>query len=204
MGAYKYLNELWRKKQSEVMNFVLRLRAWEYRQLPVIHRCTRPSRIEKARRMGYRAKQGFVVYRVRVRRGGRKKQVRKGQVIGKPKNEGVNQLKNFRNHRAIAEERAGRRLGGLRVLSSYWVAQDATFKFFEVILVDPAHTAIRNDPRINWICNAVHKRRELRGLTAAGRQYRGLQVKGNKDNKKRPSQRANYLRRNAIKLRRYR
>ena len=204
MGAYRYLNELWRKKQTDVMGFVLRMRAWEYRQLPVIHRCTRPSRIEKARRLGYRAKQGYVVYRVRIRRGGRKKQVRKGQVIGKPKTQGVNQLKPYRNHRAIAEERVGRRIPGLRVLSSYWVAEDSTFKFFEVILVDPHHTAIKNDPRINWICDAVHKNRELRGLTAAGKKYRGLLVKGDKDNKRRPSRRANFLRRNAVKLRRFR
>lgn len=204
MGAYKYLNELWRKKQSDVMHFVLRMRAWEYRQLPVVHRCTKPSRVEKARRLGYRAKQGFVVYRIRIRRGGRKRQIRKGQVCGKPKNEGVNHLKAYRNLRSVAEERVGRKANALRVLSSYWVAEDATFKFFEVICVDPQHQAIRNDARINWICNDVHKKRELRGLTSAGKKYRGLKVRGNKDNKKRPSRRANYLRRNAVKLRRYR
>mmetsp|Transcript_21801 Transcript_21801/g.68811 ORF Transcript_21801/g.68811 Transcript_21801/m.68811 type:complete len:257 (+) Transcript_21801:101-871(+) len=44
MGAYKYLQELWRKKQSDVMRFLARLRTWEYRQLPAIHRCSRPSR----------------------------------------------------------------------------------------------------------------------------------------------------------------
>ena len=77
MGAYKYLEEIWKKKQSDLMRFVLRMRTWEYRQLPAIHRCSRPSRPEKARKMGYKAKQGFVVYRVRIRRGGRKKPVRK-------------------------------------------------------------------------------------------------------------------------------
>jgi len=29
------------------------------------------------------------------------------------------------------------------------------------------------DSRINWICNPVHKHRELRGLTSAGKKYRG-------------------------------
>ena len=79
MGAYKYIQEIWRKKQSDVMLFLLRLRCWEYRQLHVVHRCPRPSRPEKARRLGYKAKQGFVIYRIRVRRGGRK---RKGRLIG--------------------------------------------------------------------------------------------------------------------------
>ena len=58
MGAYKYLQELWKKKQSDVLSFIMRIRTWEYRQLPVIHRATRPSRPDKARRLGYKAKQG--------------------------------------------------------------------------------------------------------------------------------------------------
>ena len=67
------------------------------------------------------------------------------------------------------QERVGRRCGGLRVLNSYWVCEDSTYKFFEVILVDPFHKAVRRDPKANWICKPVHKHRELRGLTAAGR-----------------------------------
>jgi ribosomal protein L15E len=37
------------------------------------------------------------------------------------------------------QERVGRRCGGLRVLNSYWVAQDSTYKYYEVILMDPSH-----------------------------------------------------------------
>eukprot|EP00965_Chrysotila_dentata_P110109 3638348-Pleurochrysis_carterae.AAC.2 len=77
VGAFKYLQELWRKKQSDTIRFLLRVRCWEYRQLPVIHRASRPSRPDKARNLGYKAKQGFVIYRVRVRRGSRKKQLSK-------------------------------------------------------------------------------------------------------------------------------
>ena len=164
MGAYKYLEELWKKKQSDVMRFILRLRTWEYRQLAVIHRASRPSRPDKARRLGYKAKEGFVIYRTRVRRGGRKKPVSKGIVYGKPASQGVLQLKWKRNLRSLAEERVGRKLGGLRVLNSYWVGQDGTYKFYEVILVDPAHNGIRNDPKLNWITKPVNKHRELRGF----------------------------------------
>jgi large subunit ribosomal protein L15e len=77
MGAYKYVEELWKRKQSDVLRFLLRVRCWEYRQLPGLVRLTGPSRPDKARRLGYKAKQGFVVYRIRVRRGGRKKPVSK-------------------------------------------------------------------------------------------------------------------------------
>lgn len=57
LGAYTYVSELWRKKQSDVMRFLLRVRCWEYRQLPSIVRVTRPTRPDKARRLGYKAKQ---------------------------------------------------------------------------------------------------------------------------------------------------
>ncbi|KAB5526907.1 hypothetical protein DKX38_020754 [Salix brachista] len=202
--AYKYVSELWRKKQSDVMRFLQRVRCWEYRQHPSIVRVTHPTRPDKARRLGYKAKQGYVVYRIRVRRGGRKRPVPKGIVYGKPTNQGVTQLKFQRSKRSVAEERAGRKLGGLKVLNSYWINEDSTYKYFEVILVDAAHNAIRNDPRINWICNPVHKHRELRGLTSAGKKYRGLRGRGHLHHKARPSRRATWKRNQTLSLRRYR
>lgn len=204
MGAYKYLEELWRKKQSDVLRFLLRVRAWEYRQLPKIYRVNNPTRPDKARKLGYKAKQGYVVYRVAVRRGGRKKPVSKGIVYGKPKHQGIF-VTATRNLRSVAEERVGRRCGNLRVLNSYWVNQDATYKYFEVVAVDPSHNAIRNDARINWIVAPVHKHRELRGLTSAGKSYRGLRAKGHKRHALiGGSRRAAWTRRNTLSLRRYR
>ena len=205
MGAYKYLEELWRKKQSDLIRFVLRVRTWEYRQLPVIHKCSRSSRPDKARKLGYKRKQGYVIYRVRVRRGGRKRPVQKGCVYGKPRNSGrLRKIKKPRTHKSIGEERVGRKCSNLRVLSSYWVGQDASYKFYEVILVDPAHKAIRRDPRINWIVSPKHARRERRGLTTTGRKSRGMTQRGHKANKLRPSIRGSWKRRNTQRFWRYR
>lgn len=90
------------------------------------------------------------------------------------------------------------------MINSYWVAQDSTYKFYEVVLADPAHNAIRNDPKINWICDAVHKHRELRGLTSAGKKSRGL-GKGHKYSKTiGGSRRACWKRRNTLQLHRKR
>jgi large subunit ribosomal protein L15e len=204
MGAYKYLQELYKKKQSDMMRFLLRVRCWEYRQLNVIHRASRPSRPDKARRLGYKAKQGYVIYRIRVRRGNRKRPVAKGQTYGKPKTHGVNHLKFERSLRSVAEERVGRVCGNLRVLNSYCVNEDSTYKYFEVILVDPSHKAIRVDARINWIAKATHKHRELRGLTAAGKKSRGI-GKGHRFNKTiGGSSYASWKRRNTLSLKRYR
>merc|ERR1719389_1116013 len=204
MGAYKYLEEFWRKKQSDVVRFILRVRSWEYRQLPVIHKAQRPSRPDKARKLGYKRKQGYVVYRIRIRRGGRKRQVAKGCVYGKPVNQGINKLKFERTHKNVAEERVARKASNMRVLNSYWVGQDASFKFFEVILVDPSHKAIRRDPRINWICSQKMKHREMRGLTATGKKARGMNQKGHKAIKKRPSVRSDWKNRNTQVFWRYR
>ena len=190
MGAYKYLQELWRKKQSDVVRFIMRIRCWEYRQLASIHLVNRPSRLDKARALGFKQKQGYVIYRCSIRRGGRKRQVHKGAVFGKPVHQGINKQKKARSLRNLAEERVGRRCTNMRVLNSYWVGQDAAQKFFEVILVDPTHNAIRRDPRINWIVSEKHNRREIRGLTSAGKKYRGLRQKGYRAHNVRPSRRA--------------
>ena len=163
MGAFMYMNELWKQKSSDVMRYVLRVRAWEYRHQHTIVRLRRPSRPEKAHMLGYKSKQGYAVFRVRIRRGGRKRPVHKGITFGKPKTSGVIGLKLNMNNRAVAERRLGKQFGNLRVLNSYWVNQDSTFKWYEVIAVDPMHHAIRRDSRINWIVNAVHKHREQRG-----------------------------------------
>lgn len=103
MGAYRYIQELYRKKQSDVLRYLLRIRVWQFRQLTKLVRSPRPSRPDKARRLGFKAKQGFVIYRVRIRRGGRKRPVPKGCTYGKPKSHGVNELKPTRRLQSVAE-----------------------------------------------------------------------------------------------------
>jgi large subunit ribosomal protein L15e len=198
MGAFMYINELWKKKSSDVMHFVQRLRSWEYRHQHTITRCTKPTRPEKARMLGYKKKHGFSVFRVRVRRGNRKAPCHRGISAGKPKTAGVVGLKLQKNYKAVAEQRLGKKFGNLRVLNSYWVNNDSTFTWFEVICVDPMHQTIRNDPRVNWIVNAVHKHREQRSLTSAGRKHRGLMNKGHRASGIRPSVRAQWRRNNKM------
>jgi large subunit ribosomal protein L15e len=95
-----------------------------------------------------------------------------------------------KNIQRIAEERTAKRYPNLEVLNSYWVGEDGRQKYYEVILVDPHHPSIINDPKINWICEPQHKGRAFRGLTSAGRKGRGLYKKGVGAEKVRPSLRA--------------
>ena len=71
-------------------------------------------------------------------------------------------------------------------------------------MVDPAHKAIRRDPKINWLCKSVMKHRELRGLTSAGKSSRGI-GKGHGFSKTiGGSRRANWKRRQLVQLHRKR
>ena len=145
-----------------------RLIAW--RREEVVTRIERPTRLERARQVGYRAKQGFVLVRTRIRKGGRRRPtLHKGR---KPSKTGLVRYTTKQSLQAIAEKRVARHFSNLEVLNSYYVGEDGKNKFFEVILVDPSHPVIRSDTKINWIM--TQKRRVFRGLTAAGKRSRGL------------------------------
>jgi large subunit ribosomal protein L15e len=126
--------------------------------------------------LGYKAKQGYVVVRVRVRRGGwRRERPKAGR---RQKRMGVTKLKLAKSIKLIAEERAARRFPNLEVLNSYWVWEDGLHKWFEVIMVDPNHPVIKSDKNINWIADSAQHGRAFRGLTSSGKEIRGLHHKG--------------------------
>ncbi|MBS7621511.1 50S ribosomal protein L15e [Candidatus Bathyarchaeota archaeon] len=186
--AYKYIAEAWKKPEESFVDELMRKRLIEWRKEPAIVRVEKPTRLDRARKLGYKAKQGFIIVRVRVRRGGlRKQRPRSGR---RPKRMGVRKYKPAKSLRLIAEERAARKFPNLEVLNSYWVGEDGRFKWFEVIMVDPHHPAIKADKDINWICQRQHKGRVFRGLTSAGKKIRGLRKKGFGAEKARPSRKA--------------
>ncbi len=186
--AYKYIAKAWKKPEASFVEELMWQRAIEWRKQPTIHRIERPTRLDRARKLGYKAKQGFVVARVRVRRGGlRKTRPKAGR---RPKRMGVTKYKPAKSMRLIAEERAARKFPNLEVLNSYWVWEDGRFKWFEVIMVDPSHPVIKSDKDVNWICEGAHHGRAFRGLTSAGKEVRGLRHKGLGAEKIRPSRRA--------------
>lgn len=191
-SVYRYIAEQWKRPREGEMREIWRQRLIEWRCGPSIVRVERPTRLDRARSLGYRAKQGFVVVRVKVRKGSfRKRAIRKGR---RPKRMGIKKIKVGKNLQWIAEERAARKYPNLEVLNSYWVGEDGKQKFFEVIMVDPYHPVIKSDPKINWIVEAQHKRRVFRGLTSAGKKARGLRWKGKGAEKVRPSIRAHQRR----------
>ena len=183
--AYKYIAEAWAKPEKSYVDELMRQRRIEWRRQSVITRIDKPTRLDRARKLGYKAKQGFVMVRVRVRRSGmRKVRPKAGR---RPKRMGVEKFKLSKSMRLIAEERVARKFPNLQVLNSYWVGEDGVSKWFEVIMVDPHHPVIKSDENINWISQKQHNRRVFRSLTSAGKKVRGLRRRGRGAEKFRPS-----------------
>lgn len=175
-NMYGHMREAWKVPSEGDMKQLQWQRKIEYRHDNSFVRMEHPTRLDRARSLGYKAKQGYIVVRARVRRGSlRKHRINKGR---RAKRKGETKITVAKNLRQIAEERTGKRYPNMEVLNSYWVAQDGRHKYYEVILVDPHHPVIKSDPKINWICDPQHKSRVNRGLTSAGKKARGLHNKG--------------------------
>jgi large subunit ribosomal protein L15e len=185
--AYKYIAEEWSKPEKSFVEELMRQRLVEWRQQHTITRIDRPTRLDEARKLGYKAKQGFVLARVRVRRGGLRKQ--RPKAGRRPKRMGVKKFKPAKSLRLIAEERVEKKFPNLEVLNSYWVGEDGRSKWFEVIMVDPNHPVIKTDKDVGWITQKQHHGRVYRGLTSAGKKVRSLRRKGRGAEKFRPSRR---------------
>ena len=146
---YKYLRDAWNRPEESYIQDIMRDRAIIWRRQPSMIRIDKPTRLDRARAVGYKAKKGFVVVRARISRGGRRK---KRPTLGRrQKRMGVVKFTPSKSRRLMAEERVARKYPNLEVLNSYWVWQDGRHKWFEVILVDPHHPAIKSDKDVGWI-----------------------------------------------------
>ncbi len=187
-SMYAYIREAWKKPFDGDMGKLMWLRLQKWRREPAVVRIERPTRLDRARALGYKAKKGVIVVRVRIRRGGRR--ATRPNKRRKSKRQMVNRLTPKKSLQWIAEERANRKYPNMEVLNSYWVGEDGRYKWFEVILVDRNHPAILSDKDLSWISRK--RGRVFRGLTSAGRKSRGLRRKGRGAEKVRPSYRANF------------
>ncbi len=124
----------------------LRERAISWRKENAITRIEKPSRIQKARRLGYKAKQGIIVVRMRVGTGGmRRKRPRSGR---RPKHLGVTRIKADVSMKEVAERRVLERYPNMKLLGSYYLYKDGMHYWFEVILADPSHPRVSKDKEL--------------------------------------------------------
>lgn len=157
MGAYKYIAQtLQRQYKERDQAFRSKIMAW--RSGPAMAAVEYPSNLGRARRLGYKAKQGYAVVRIRVDKGRRTR----------PKPMGGRKHKNFyrfvqpgMSHQAMAEQRVNRAYRNMEVLNSYWVGEDGNYKYFEVILADPTKATVN-------VSSVMRQGKAFRGLTSAG------------------------------------
>ena len=188
-NMYGYVKNAWKEKDRTYIRDIQWSRMIEWRREGAIVRVEKPTRIDRARELGYKAKQGYIVVRVRVRRGNLQRRKIKGG--RRPKRKGMKKIPMRKSIQRIAEERVARKYPNLEVLNSYYVGEDGKYHYYEVILVDTNHPVIKNNPKINWICESHNRGRAFRGLTSVGKKGRGLRNKGIGAEKVRPSRRKN-------------
>ena len=187
-SGYKYVNETFQNNRDTTYNSTQFNRMVKLRKMRSIARLDRPTNIARARSLGYKAKQGYIVALSKVRRGTLHKlrpvQGRKNANLA------VNKITSKKSLRWIAEERCAKKFPNLEILNSYKLGMDGRKHYFEVILVDPNHPVIKNDPNIKWISKKSSHRRVYRGKTSAGQKTRGLHGRGIGYEKHRPSLKA--------------
>ncbi len=170
-GTSYYLRQAWKQPDSEIM----KSRLIQWRAGNSIEKVEKPLRLDRARALGYKAKKGIIIVRVRLKRGGRRRQ-RHGVKGRKSTKQTIRKTLKM-NYQQVAEIRAARKYLNLEVLNSYKVGKDGKHYYFEVILVDPSKPEIINDRVLSWIANGKNSKRAERGLTSAGKKNRGLKSK---------------------------
>ena len=183
MTFYKRLKGLGMQNSDE-MNILWKQRLIQWRKEPSSVRVEKPIKLARARSLGYRAKEGIIIIRQRIPRGGKKR-----PKFGKRKSKRMGQrLVLSKNYQSIAEERVAKKYTNLEVLNSYFVIKDGKHAWYEVIMLDWANPSIRKDKKLKWIVN--NRGRVFRGKTSTARKARGLRNKGKGAEKVRPSRRA--------------
>ena len=133
--------EMWKQNSPELRN-----RAVLWRKQNAVTRIDKPSRILRARRLGYKAKQGIIVIRMKVGTGGMRRQRPRGG--RRPKHLGVTIIKADDSMKKVAERRVLERYPNMKLLGSYFIYKDGMYYWYEIILADPSHPRVAKDKEL--------------------------------------------------------
>ena len=168
MGMYKYA------KSNIITGFKTRSETYRGRLIkwhsePPIVKIERPTNVARARELGYRAKQGVMMVRVRVQGGTKRRIAADGG--RKPSKSG----KYYTRHKSvkqIAEEKASRKFLNCEALNSYFIGSAGSENYYEVIMLNRHSPSIKSDATYSRV--AKQKGRAFRAVTREGRRTRGL------------------------------
>ncbi len=189
ISTYSLVGDAWKSLKNSEIYQMHKARMVKWRHEGSVERLDYPTRVDRARSLGYRAKRGFVIARSRVRKGGRNRP----KIMGgrRPRRMAYNKLTPKKSIQRIAEERAAAKFPNMEVINSYYVGEDGLYKYYEVIFADRTSPEIVSGKDTKWITSPANRSRVYRGLTSAGYKGRGLRTGRKGSSKSRPSIRAN-------------
>ena len=131
MGSYKYIhtNEIALYKNDERKKEILQ----EVRNQPILQRIERPTKPAKAKTIGYKAKQGYIVVRVRVSKGDFRRP--RANHARRPSKSGL-YYKLSVSKEDIARNRALKAYKNMEVIGSYFLIEDGKNKWFEIVMAN--------------------------------------------------------------------
>lgn len=141
MNMYRHISKTWKMiRSSPEYKRYLTLKRAEWRRGGTVERIEKPTRPDRAHAIGYKAKQGYVVARVRVAKGGLSKIPPK---LGRrQKRTGITKIKRGKSVKKIAEERAKRKFRNLNIMGSYYLGEDGRYIWYEIVMKDENHPAV--------------------------------------------------------------
>ncbi len=168
MSSYKHIRAtLISQYKARPQEYRERLMKWGSEGTAV--RVNRPTNLARARKLGYKAKQGVLVVRVKVSKGKSKRRQPSG---GRKPSKSGRYYTRSKSMQAIAEERATKKFTNTEVLNSYFVGDSGTHEYYEIIMLDRESPVIKADPLYSGVI--ARRNRAVMGLTASGRRHRGL------------------------------
>ncbi|MDE1825359.1 MAG: 50S ribosomal protein L15e [Candidatus Micrarchaeota archaeon] len=184
MGAYKYIKQNFEASYKQ-RGEELKRRISQWRTQGTVTKISQPTNMARARELGYKAKQGIIVARVKVLKGLSKRQK---PVRGRKPSKYGAYYAFVKSLQSRAEEKAARKFTNCELLNSYYVGEDGEYKFYETIFVDRNAPTVLNNPQYTQLI--ANRKRVYRGLSSSGRKHRGIIRKGFGTNLNRPSVRA--------------
>jgi large subunit ribosomal protein L15e len=183
MGIAKYIQDIFKKEWKGLDNdykSLMQKRTIEYRKdKRAIVKVEKPTNLTSAKQVGYKAKQGIFVARVRVRKGsGTYKRPKSKR---RPKRQGQSKLTRKINTRSMAEQKASNKFSNAEVIGSYKIAEDGKSHYYEIVLADREGMRIGTDPKLVFVTD--QKGRAERGKTIAGRRNKKENQKRKKKTK---------------------
>jgi large subunit ribosomal protein L15e len=188
-STYSVVRDSWKSLKKSDIYKMHKERMIGWRNGPSFERVEHPTRVDRARSLGFKSKKGYIIVRARVRRGGS----HRPKIMGgrRPRRMAYTKITPKKSIQRIAEERTADKFPNMEVFNSYYVGEDGLYKYYEVILLDRTAPEVYNDPKVSWITEPQNKGRVYRGLTSAGYKGRGLRTNRSGSDKSRPSIRSN-------------